>query len=310
MNSSPSPIAWVQLLRLPALFTAMADIFAGYLLTRGSLEAAPATLGLLLLSSSGLYLAGMVFNDVFDVEQDRRERPQRPIPSGRVTRRGAAILGSALLLIGVIAAAAIQPVDSSAGWNPLLIAGLIVAAVLFYDALAKRTWFGPLAMGACRFLNLLLGASTGDPTFGAVFAVPQLWVAAGMGVYVAGVTWFARREATKSSRASLTGGLVVVDMGLAILLAWILNGGETEQQTSAVILLGVIALTINRRSIIAVAEPSPARVQISVRTMLLSIITLGAMVSYNATGDIIPAAAIAVGLIVPAVLLGRLIPMT
>ena len=34
----------------------------------------------------------MVLNDVFDAEVDAREQPDRPIPSGRVSRRAAALL--------------------------------------------------------------------------------------------------------------------------------------------------------------------------------------------------------------------------
>ena len=39
---------------------------------------------LLLLASACLYCGGMVWNDYFDREQDRRERGDRPIPSGKV----------------------------------------------------------------------------------------------------------------------------------------------------------------------------------------------------------------------------------
>lgn len=66
--------AILQLLRLPTLFTAMADIFLGYVLTHRVLDPWPEFVGLL-LASSGLYLAGMVFNDIFDRVQDAAKHP-------------------------------------------------------------------------------------------------------------------------------------------------------------------------------------------------------------------------------------------
>src|SRR5437868_8098899 len=83
------PIPWrayAQLVRLPNVFTALADIGLGALATH-ALPGAWPTVVWLLLSSACLYCGGMVWNDFFDVEQDRRERPFRPLPSGRVARR-------------------------------------------------------------------------------------------------------------------------------------------------------------------------------------------------------------------------------
>ena len=84
--------AYLQLLRLPNVFTAMADMLLGFLFTHQTLEPWPQFV-LLLGSSSLLYLAGMVLNDYFDRDQDARERPLRPIPSGRVSAANARKLG-------------------------------------------------------------------------------------------------------------------------------------------------------------------------------------------------------------------------
>ena len=88
-------LGYLQLVRLPTVFTAMADIILGYALTHrfvdsdGS-EHVQKFLGLL-AASCCLYMSGMVFNDVFDLQQDTAERPNRPIPSGRVSRKSAII---------------------------------------------------------------------------------------------------------------------------------------------------------------------------------------------------------------------------
>src|SRR5262245_28722487 len=76
-------LPYAQLVRLPNVFTALADIALGALVTAALPAHWPAFV-LLLLASACLYSAGMVWNDYFDLEQDRRERPFRPLPSGRI----------------------------------------------------------------------------------------------------------------------------------------------------------------------------------------------------------------------------------
>src|SRR6266404_2937808 len=98
-----SPRAYAQLLRLPNVFTALADICLGWL---GALAAGvPGTrwpsFACLLFASASLYSAGMVWNDFFDIEQDRRERPFRPLPSGRIVPSQAARIGLALFGTGL-----------------------------------------------------------------------------------------------------------------------------------------------------------------------------------------------------------------
>src|SRR5947209_11417835 len=100
-QSAPVPWrAYAQLVRLPNVFTAMADITLAAL-AAGALPGRWFGFVLLLLASACLYCGGMVWNDFFDVEQDRRERPFRPLPSGKVSRGAAARLGAVLLAAGV-----------------------------------------------------------------------------------------------------------------------------------------------------------------------------------------------------------------
>ena len=74
-------MAWLQLVRLPTVFTALSNILCGFLITHRvpQIKVAELTahkeLWLLLLSTSGLYLGGMVLNDVFDAKLDAQERP-------------------------------------------------------------------------------------------------------------------------------------------------------------------------------------------------------------------------------------------
>ena len=77
--------AYAQLVRLPNVFTALADICLGALVA-GTTDVPRMAFVCVLLASACLYSGGMVWNDFFDVEQDRRERPFRPLPSGRISR--------------------------------------------------------------------------------------------------------------------------------------------------------------------------------------------------------------------------------
>src|SRR5262245_10748765 len=134
--------AYAQLVRLPNVFTAVADVILGALAgTEFAGGALPqwwqAILGLLLAASGLLYSGGMIWNDFFDIEQDKRERPFRPIPSGRVQRKTVGWLGAALLAGGLACAA-----WAGSAW----LAGMLVAAILLYDGWLKRTWAGPLGM--------------------------------------------------------------------------------------------------------------------------------------------------------------------
>lgn len=297
-------IAYLQLCRFPAVFTAMADVLLGFLLVHATL-APTAEFALLLASSSGLYLAGMVLNDVFDRRVDAAERPRRPIPSGRVSLRGAMTFAALLLAGGLLAAGLAQR-------SSLLVALLLAACILAYDGYLKRTVFGPVAMGGCRFLNIILGASTGSSSFLQAFSNPPLWVATGMGVYIAGVTWFARTEARESRRRGLMLAMLTVNLALTFLVCALFGWGRgAADPVTVLVLLAVVGLTVNRRMMAAIANPIPERVQTAVRMMLLSIITLDAALIYYQLGE--EGLVYALGgvlLLIPASLLGRRLAIT
>lgn len=298
---------YLQLMRFPAVFTALGDILLGFMLNHAALNEAPWDLGLLLVASACLYLAGMVLNDVFDRDVDARERPNRPIPSGRVSVQSAATLGGLLLLAGIGAA-------SKVGQQSLIVAGLLTGCILLYDGWAKKTVLGPLVMGSCRFLNVILGASA-HPRAGIVWGVawqtfPQLWIATGLGIYIVGVTWFARQEATESDRRQLLGAWAILNAGLLVLLAWAFRATAGEPgQLVAMLCFVAIVVMINRRPLAAIRDPRPQMVQAAIRVMLLSLLILDAMLVFIHTESSLPALIIA-SLLIPATFLGRWIFVT
>lgn len=292
--------AYLQLVRLPAVFTALADIVLGVTLV-SSVRTQPVAFSCLLLSSACLYLSGMVFNDLFDRKIDQQERPERPIPSGRVPVLAALSLGGLLMVAGLAAAAVV-------GLNSLTIAGLLALCVLAYDGVFKPTPFGPLFMGGCRALNVLLGASLLEA---AVWQPPQSWVALLLGIYVAGLTWFARNEATESRRGQLAAAMLVVDCGL-LGCFWLVNQPELSAGASSLrlmFLLAVIGILVNRRLTAAIRSPEPRTIQAAVRLMLLSLVMLDATLIYGASGDVLVTLA-AIALLLPPIVIGRWLYMT
>lgn len=303
---------YLRLCRFPTVFTALADIAAGFLLSHAALAPIEELL-FLLAASACLYLSGMVFNDVFDVKQDTAERPTRPIPAGDVSLKQAVIFGTLLMLSGLGFA-------FLADLRSLLIASALAVCILLYDGLMKRTVAGPIFMGACRSLNLILGASTAGIRLAGAFQQPLLWVAGCMGIYIAGVTWFARREAKENLRLPLLLSAIVINVGLVGLAIWL---GDFAQQLkinlppgianskTMLILWGVIALTINRRLLTAIYNPTPARIQPAIGVMLLSVIVLDAAFVYFKFGNEgIPFVVGILLLLVPAITLRKLIPLT
>ena len=292
-------LALLQLVRIPTVFTAMADIFLGFLLTRPSLAPVD-TFAFLLAASVCIYWTGMILNDYFDRDVDSQERPGRPIPSGRIPAGSALKLGVMLNVAGLGLAAC-------AGQLSLQIALLLTLCVWLYDGVLKKTPVAPLLMGSCRLFNVLLGASA-SPT-GAMWWCPQMHVAIGLGIYVCGLTWFARQEAKTSARPQLISASFLINAGLATLFGFVHTAPDNSQRETAMFVLAVISVTIVRRLLRAISQPEPARVQTAIKMMLLSLIMLDATLILFATGT--PALAIAVALLmVPAFLLARWIPMT
>jgi hypothetical protein len=171
-------------------------------------------------SGLSLYAAGMVLNDLYDLELDRVERPERPLPQGRISPQAASAVGHGLLGAGVVCG---MLTASSAGWaGPAGVACLLGMAVWLYDRHAKKTVWGPLVMGSCRSLNWLLGmAAAGGPSAAHEWLIPI-----GMGMYAGGVTLYARDEAGRSRVANLAVATLVMLAGLAVAgLAFLLELG-------------------------------------------------------------------------------------
>jgi 4-hydroxybenzoate polyprenyltransferase len=299
-------VDWLRLMRLPNVFTALADVAMGFLFVRGTHDPA-AGLVAVAAASGCLYTAGMVLNDVFDVEIDRRERPGRPLPTGRIGHSQAQALGWALLAIGVGFAwlAGFVAAGTATAWLSGVIGTLLAGAVVLYNAWLKHTPLGPLGMGLCRFLNVLLGMSlaSGSADWIAAFGPAHWLVAGGIGIYIVGVTWFARSEAGESRAGPLAAAMAVMTGGIAMLAASGFYWPLMLDHTMFALLLAMLAVTVLRRCLAAVLDPSSERVQMAVKHSILSLIWFDAAL-VAATAPLPYAFAIA-ALLIPALLLGR-----
>jgi 4-hydroxybenzoate polyprenyltransferase len=297
---------YAQLVRLPNLPSAFADILLGALAT-GALRGHWLPFAFLLPASGCLYCAGMVWNDFFDVEQDKRERPFRPIASGRVSRLEAALLGGVLLLSGVLVAALADLAQDMPAWRSVIVALFLVPAILLYDGWLKRTPLGPLGMGVCRFLNVLLGLSASghisipnaDGNLSTGLGIHLAFV---VGLYIVGVTWLARTEARVSSKKQLTGAALVMLASLFFGLAVAARVAADKPSPLFPYLLVGLGIVVGLPIQQAIRKPTPERVQTAVKRSLMGLVLLDAVLATAVAGSL---GLIVLVLLVPSLYLNR-----
>ena len=145
--------AWLQLFRLPNLFTVPGDPLAGFLIATGGRLDLRALCAV--LASLAIYAAGLAMNDLADFAEDTRDRPKRPLPSGAIPRNTAWFATVNLTLLGLA-------FSFLAGPQALLMGIGTVLGVVLYNFLTKKIpVIGALNMGVCRGFSLLLGAAAG-----------------------------------------------------------------------------------------------------------------------------------------------------
>jgi hypothetical protein len=181
LRATPAWRAWLELARVSNTPTVVSNAVAGAVVASA---AAPAgTIAVVAVAMAAFYTAGMILNDVMDLELDRRERPERPLPSGRISRRAAIAAAAGLLAVG-------EALLVLEGLGPAL-AGLgLIALIVLYDAWHKGNALSPLLMAACRAAVYVVAGLAAADALGA-----ELWGAAALLlVYVVGLTQVAKAE--------------------------------------------------------------------------------------------------------------------
>ena len=270
-KQSRSVWAYLQLMRPANITTAWADILLGAAaagIVAGNLSFA--TVGELILATTGLYGGGVVFNDVCDAQLDAVERPERPIPSGRASLSGAIALGTILLVIGIAAAAMVSSQSA-------ILAAIVAMTALIYDKWGKhQTYLGPVNMGMCRGGNLLLGVSAVSG------AISDRWYLALIPIiYIAAITAISQGEVHGGKK---TTGIVAIALILAVISS-IFALAILPEYTLLVTLpfLTLFIALVLPPFIKAAVNPSPLLIQTAVKAGVLSLIVLDATIAAGFT---------------------------
>ncbi len=257
---------YLSLARPANLPTAAADIFAGaaiagLLLGSGDGQGSYLSLFYLVFSSVFLYAGGVVLNDVFDAKLDAIERPERPLPSGLISVKSAALYAVILLFIGIVLA-------YNVGRLSAYLALILAVAIVCYNSFFKKYDFlGPFNMGLCRSLNLLLGMSILGVLNNWWFAIIPL-------VYIFAITLISRGEVHGNNKnhiiwASILYALVI--FGVVSLVV-----AKTDQILQTIPFLLLFAFLVFKPLLNAYRLNSPENIKKAVISGVLSLIVLDA----------------------------------
>ncbi len=263
-------LGYAKLTRPANLPTAMADIMAGssisgltFLIATDTSLNGPAFLNLtfLIFSSIFLYAGGVVLNDVFDFKIDQIERPERPIPKGDVSPKGAFLFGSGLLLSGIFLSFFVNQLSG-------IIAVILALTIILYDSFSKKYQFlGPLNMGLCRALNLILGMSLFGEIFNWMYAVIPL-------LYIFAITLISRGEVYGQNKKHIIWAGLLYAMVVFIVL--MITPDIGTQWISLFPFMGLFIFLIYSPLIKAYRANSPENIKKAVVSGVLSIIVLDA----------------------------------
>jgi len=162
---SPNFKDYLFLIRLPNLFTLPSNILVGFAIASALTLTFTSFVQVLLLVTISifLYCVGLVLNDLFDYNIDKKERPDRPLASGKISRKVAIVL---VTIFSVIALSLSLLVSV-----PTFGISLVLIALIFgYDKYLKNTQAGPFTIAAARVMNVMLGTSV---SFNNIDSFPQ-----------------------------------------------------------------------------------------------------------------------------------------
>lgn len=275
-------VAYLKLMRPANIITAIADILFGFAASGTAIKflydsnqyfqiSNINSLFWLIGSTIGLYGGGVVFNDVFDADIDKIERPERPIPSGLASKGGATFLGILLLVSGIFCAFMVSVLSG-------VIAIVIAILALVYDKYNKHhSVFGPLNMGACRSANLLLGMSVVPA------ALAELWFIAIIPVmYIGAITLISRGEVNGLNKKAIEAGLLLyIIMLLGIFNLGFLDSFSFWKSLPFIILFIVITMP---SWVTALKTAAPMDIRKAVKTGVIALIVLDASLAAGFAG--------------------------
>ncbi|MBQ4914534.1 UbiA-like protein EboC [Maribacter sp. MMG018] len=262
-------MGFARLARPANLPTAAADILAGITISLFflNIEASAFFMErswnvlLLVFSSVFLYAGGVVFNDVFDAELDAVERPERAIPSGLISVPQAIVWGVLLMAVGLFLAYATSVPSGN-------LALVLVVAILVYDGVAKKhSFFGPLVMGICRGLNLLLGMSI-------LSQINPWWVALVPVLYIFAITLISRGEVHGNNKKHILISGILYGIVIISITGTIFMFSDNLYISLPFIIL--FSFLVFRPLLRAYKDNSPANIKKAVMAGVLSLVVMDA----------------------------------
>ncbi len=253
--------SFLRLIRPANGITAISDVLAGAIIAGLTINDSLFNLGLLIIATFCLYSGGIVFNDVFDLDIDKLERPERPLPAGKIKLKSAILFGVALNLFGIL----------FSFLTNLLCGGIsitIVLTALTYNKFTKKhPLLGPLTMGGCRSLNLLLGIS--------ILGKPELIMCLFPLLFIAGITLTSHGEVHGKNKHTLLIALIIDGIITGSLI--ILNVTKGYSLWSAAPFLCLwFGMNVNAK-VAAIRKNRPEIIQNAVKIGVISLIPLNAV---------------------------------
>lgn len=289
--------SWLRLSRVSNLPTVWTNTGAACMLSTTSRIPVPVVVLLMALMSL-CYVGGMILNDAFDADFDAKFRPNRPIPTGKITQGAAFAAGFGLLGIGLLGMTFVgfQRATSTAA---LLSSASLCTTIVVYDAYHKNNPISPILMGFCRGLVFVsVGLTLGG------LGIPVLIGAALQLFYVVGLTYAAKQEELRAPGSWWPLGLLLVAVGYWFALA---SGGGFEGSWP----LAVATLCGYLAWLVYATRPlfdAPRRIGEGVGRMIAGISALDALL-LSTTGSL-GATALAIGALVLTRWLHRWVPGT
>ncbi len=311
-------MAWLQLVRLPNLLTVPGDPLVGFLLARAAalhaggdqtvhasgwaglfqgilLDQPWARAAIMAVAALLFYMRGLITNDLADFAEDKRDRPDRPLPSGAIPIRSAALAATGLGLAGMILA-------TLCGAAGCAIGILLILAISSYNTTVKRRPVaGPLNMGACRSLSLLLGAAAAGWGVG---LLPVITAAVVLGLYIAATTAIAAGETGQRDLGYKRWGPAVVLLLGFPALAHSTDWMTTPLQLAAMGVTAIAAFYAVWWSLLLAGKPHPVIVQMIVGKLIAGLMLIQAGMAIMAVTD---KTSYAPWILIGVLLLGRLL---
>lgn len=113
---------------------------------------------------------GNAVNDVLDMEADRINHPRRPLPSGRLSRREAGLMGVMFALAAIVLALPLNALGR------IIVAGALILVTWYNLALKHTAFWGNLSVSLLAACTFILGGA--EQGVGEVLRLPGPLIAA------------------------------------------------------------------------------------------------------------------------------------